>query len=81
MDRSAGGADRVLPKALVKAALDQILQAEMTKFLGAAPGERSGSRLRYRAGYYERGLVARVPRDRSGGNAPGWGAAVALSAA
>ena len=28
-------------KALVKEALDQILQAEMTDFLGAAPGERS----------------------------------------
>jgi len=65
--------DRDLLKALVKEALDQILQAEMTEFLGAAPGERSGSRLGYRAGYYERGLVTRVgkielrvPRDRSG---------------
>src|SRR5215470_10527491 len=65
--------DRDLLKALVKEALDQILQAEMTEFLGAAPGERNGSRLGYRAGYYERGLVTRVgkielrvPRDRSG---------------
>ena len=65
--------DRDLLKALVKEALDQILQAEMTEFLDAAPGERSGSRLGYRAGYYERGLVTRVgkielrvPRDRSG---------------
>src|SRR5512146_2328401 len=65
--------DRDLLKALVKEALDQLLQAEMTEFLGAAPGERSSERLGYRAGYYERGLVTRVgkielrvPRDRSG---------------
>ena len=65
--------DQDLLKALVKEALDQILQAEMTEFLGAAPGERSAARLGYRAGYYERGLVTRVgkielrvPRDRSG---------------
>jgi transposase-like protein len=62
-----------LLKALVKEALDQILQGEMTEFLGAAPGERNASRVGYRAGYYERGLVTRVgkielriPRDRSG---------------
>ena len=35
--------DRDLLKALVKEALDQILQAEMTDFLGAAPSERSAS--------------------------------------
>src|SRR6478672_6757459 len=65
--------DRDLLKALVKEALDQILQAEMTDFLGAAPGERSPSRLGYQAGYYERGLITRVgkielrvPRDRNG---------------
>jgi transposase-like protein len=65
--------DRDLLKALVKEALDQILQAEMTDFLGAAPGERNATRVGYRAGYYERGLVTRVgkielriPRDRSG---------------
>ena len=65
--------DRDLLKALVKEALDQILQAEMTEFLGAAPGERNAERMGYRAGYYERGLITRVgkielrvPRDRSG---------------
>ena len=65
--------DRDLLKALVKEALDQILQAEMTDLLGAAPGERTATRVGYRAGYYERGLVTRVgkielriPRDRSG---------------
>lgn len=34
--------DRDLLKALVKETLDQILQAEMTEFLGAGPGERVG---------------------------------------
>src|SRR3982750_921855 len=65
--------DKDLLKALVKEALDQILQAEMTEFLGAAPSERNATRAGYRAGYYERGLVTRVgkielriPRDRSG---------------
>ena len=65
--------DRDLLKALVKEALDQILQGEMTEFLGAGPGERNATRVGYRAGYYERGLVTRVgkielriPRDRSG---------------
>ena len=65
--------DRDLLKALVKEALDQLLQAEMTEFLGAGPGERNAARSGYRAGYYERGLITRVgkielrvPRDRSG---------------
>jgi putative transposase len=65
--------DQDLLKALVKEALDQILQAEMTDSLGAAAGERNATRNGYRAGYYERGLVTRVgkielriPRDRSG---------------
>src|SRR6478609_7123928 len=65
--------DRDLLKALVKEALDQILRAERTDFLGAAPGERNVARSGYRAGYYERGLITRVgkielrvPRDRSG---------------
>ena len=64
---------RDLLKALIKEALDQILQAEMIEFLGAAPGERNPARAGYRAGYYERGLITRVgkielrvPRDRSG---------------
>ena len=57
--------DRDLLKALVKEALDQILQAEMTEFLGAAPGERNATRAGYRAGYYERGLVTRVGQDRA----------------
>lgn len=65
--------DQDLLKALVKEALDQMLQAEMTEFLGAAPGERAEGRGGYRSGYYGRGLITRVgkielrvPRDRSG---------------
>ena len=65
--------DRDLLKALVKEALDQLLQAEMAEFLGAAPGERSQARIGYRSGYYSRGLITRVgkielrvPRDRNG---------------
>lgn len=60
-------------KTLMKDALQEVLEAEMTQFLGAAPGERSEARSGYRAGYYGRGLVTRigklelrVPRDRSG---------------
>jgi transposase-like protein len=65
--------DKDLLKALVKEALEQILQSEMTELLGAAPGERSDGRSGYRAGYYGRGLITRVgkielrvPRDRNG---------------
>ena len=57
-------------KSLIKAAVQEVLEAEMTELLGAAPHEgRQGDR----AGYDERGLVTRVgklelpvPRDRHG---------------
>jgi transposase-like protein len=65
--------DRDLMKALVQEALQEILEAEMTEQIGAAPGERSDGRLGYRAGYYPRHFITRVgklelrvPRDRSG---------------
>jgi transposase-like protein len=65
--------DRDLLKVLVKEALEQVLQSEMTEFLGAGPGERAEGRSGYRAGYYGRGLITRVgkielrvPRDRNG---------------
>lgn len=65
--------DRDLMKALMKEALHEVLEGEMSEFLGAAPGERSQTRSGYRAGYYQRGLVTRigklelrVPRDRGG---------------
>ena len=46
--------DKDLLKGLIKEALQQVLQTEMTDFLGAAPGERSEGRSGYRAGYYGR---------------------------
>lgn len=65
--------DQELMKALVREALQEILEAEMTEQIGAAPGERSLDRLAYRAGYYPRSLVTRIgklelriPRDRNG---------------
>jgi putative transposase len=65
--------DRDLMKALVKEALDEVLDAEMTELLGAGRNERTEERTGYRAGYYSRGLITRigklelrVPRDRNG---------------
>ena len=65
--------DRDLMKTLMKQALQEVLETEMTELLGAGPHERQEGRQGYRAGYYERGLVTRigklelrVPRDRNG---------------
>ncbi|KIG05175.1 IS256 family transposase [Caballeronia concitans] len=65
--------DRDLMRALMKDALQEVLEAEMTELLGASPNERTETRSGYRAGYYGRGLVTRigklelrVPRDRHG---------------
>lgn len=65
--------DRDFLKQAVKDALQEVLEGEMTEFLGASPNERTEGRNGYRAGYYNRGLVTRigklelrVPRDRSG---------------
>lgn len=65
--------DRDLMKSLMKEALQEVLEGEMTEMLGAAPGERTEGRNGYRAGYYGRNLITRigklelrVPRDRSG---------------
>ena len=52
--------DRDLIKALMKEALQEVLEGEMTEFLGAAPGERTEARSGYRAGYYGRSLVTRI---------------------
>jgi len=60
-------------KALVKEVLQEVLDVEMTEFLGADRNERNLGRTGYRSGYYSRGLVTRigklelrVPRDRNG---------------
>jgi transposase-like protein len=65
--------DRDLMKALLKETLQEVLDGEMTEFLGAASGERSDSRSGYRAGYYSRNWITRIgklelriPRDRNG---------------
>jgi transposase-like protein len=71
--KEAVAGDRDLMKALMKEALQEVLEGEMTEFLGAAPSERTEGRQGYRAGYYGRSLVTRigklelrVPRDRHG---------------
>ena len=58
---------------VVRAVLQEVLEAEMTDALGAAKGERSAGRLGYRSGHYGRTLVTRVgkpelrvPQDRDG---------------
>jgi transposase-like protein len=58
---------------IVRAVMQEMLEAEMTDALGAEKGERTESRLGYRCGYYTRTLVTRVgklelrvPQDRNG---------------
>jgi putative transposase len=58
---------------LMRVALQEVLEAEMTEALGAGKAERSRERLGYRSGYYNRKLVTRVgtlelrvPQDRQG---------------
>jgi len=65
--------DRDLMVELVKQTVEQVLEGEMTEFLGAGPSERTQSRQGYRAGYYTRTWITRigklelrVPRDRDG---------------
>jgi putative transposase len=58
---------------VVRAVLQEMLEAEMTEAVGAAKSERTDSRLGYRSGSYPRTLVTRVgklelrvPQDRDG---------------
>ena len=58
---------------IVRAVMQEMLEAEMTDALGAEKGERTAARLGYRSGYYTRTLVTRVgklelrvPQDRQG---------------
>jgi transposase-like protein len=60
-------------KELVRAVVQQTLEAEMDAALGASKGERTEGRLGYRSGYYGRTLITRVgklelrvPQDRQG---------------
>src|SRR5436305_12964287 len=65
--------DEEFLRALVRTALQEVLEAEMTEALGAEKGERASSRQGYRSGYYGRTLITRVgklelrvPQDRTG---------------
>ena len=65
--------DQDFLRQVVREAMQQILEAEMTDTIGAEPGERTELRLGYRAGHYPRTLITRVgklelrvPRDRDG---------------
>lgn len=58
---------------LVQSVVQQVLEAEMTAFIGAEPYERNGARRGYRNGYKPRTLKTRVgelelmvPKDRDG---------------
>ena len=60
-------------RALVRTALQEVLEAEMSEALGAEKGERTVDRQGYRSGYYGRTLITRVgklelrvPQDRAG---------------
>ena len=58
---------------MVRAVIQEFLEAEMAEAVGAEKGERIQGRLSYRSGYYTRSLVTRVgklelrvPQDRNG---------------
>lgn len=58
---------------VVRAVMQEMLEAEMTDAIGAEKGERTPARVSYRSGYYTRTLVTRVgklelrvPQDRDG---------------
>jgi transposase-like protein len=66
-------ADGDFLRALMRTALQEVLEAEMADAVGAAKGERTPARLGYRSGYYPRTLITRVgklelrvPQDREG---------------
>src|SRR3954452_3688827 len=65
--------DEEFLRAVVRTALQEVLEAEMTQALDAEKGERAASRQGYRSGYYGRTLITRVgklelrvPQDRAG---------------
>src|SRR5207237_2692972 len=75
--------DEEFLRALVRTALQEALEAEMTEALGAEKGERATGRQGYRSGYYGRTLITRVGklelRDRRtarGGSRPSCSSAI-----
>jgi putative transposase len=58
---------------MVRAVIQEFLEAEMTEAVGAEKGERVEGRVSYRSGYYARSLITRVgklelrvPQNRNG---------------
>ena len=49
---------------LVRAVIQEFLEAEMVQAIGAEKGERAEERLAYRSGYYRRSLITRVGNAR-----------------
>jgi transposase-like protein len=67
------GEDGEFLRPMVRAVIQEFLEAEMAEAVGAEKGERVEGRLSYRSGYYTRSLVTRVgklelrvPQDRHG---------------
>jgi putative transposase len=65
--------DDAFVRTVVRAALQEVLEAEMAEAVGAAKGERTPSPRGYRSGYYGRTPITRVgqldlrvPQDRNG---------------
>ena len=65
--------DEDFVRRLVQETLNEVLESEMTEFLGAGKSERTKTRQGYRSGYYRRDLTMkvgeielRVPQERSG---------------
>jgi putative transposase len=52
--------DEEFLRALVRTALQEVLEVEMTQALGAEKSEPTAGRLGYRSGYYDRTLVTRI---------------------
>ena len=50
--------DEEFLRALVRTALQEVLEVEMAEALGAEKGERTAGRLGYRSGYYGRTLIS-----------------------
>jgi putative transposase len=71
--KALAGGDQDFLRELIRATLQEVLEAEMTDALGAAKSERTVARNGYRSGYYGRSLITRVgklelrvPQDRTG---------------
>src|SRR5512143_2508497 len=65
--------DDAFIRTVVRAALQEVLEAEMTQAVGASKSERASGPVGYRSGYYGRTLITRVgklelrvPQDRDG---------------